>query len=145
VHVADLGGSRGDESRERVDELAGFVEVGLGGGIVGEPDLDGGRAHQVHGRGGDDLDGRHVGDVAGGGRGCPLLLLPPRLALGVHRRRVRRRVVLVSNRVHAVLSDRLLRSPVRSASDRKVDHIPPALAVPGYRVTHSAPTVLRPG
>ena len=40
----------------------------------------------------------------------------------------------VPNRLHVSLSVRLCRAPERSASDAKEDHIPPALAAPGYRV-----------
>src|SRR5699024_2782093 len=45
VHVADLGGSRGHETGERIDELARLIEVGeaLRVGILAEPELDGGR------------------------------------------------------------------------------------------------------
>ena len=131
---------------EGVDELARLVEVGLVLGVVGEPDLDGGGAHQVHGRGGDDLDGGHVGDVAGGRRRGPLLRLPASLALGIRRRLLCRKVAVgVPNRVHVPLSARLWRAPERSAPESKEDHIPPALAAPGYRVTHSASSALRPG
>ena len=35
-------------------------------GVVGEADLHGGGAHEVHGGGRDDLDRRDLGDVAGG-------------------------------------------------------------------------------
>ena len=108
-------------------------------GVVGEADLDGGGAHQVHRGGRDDLDGRHVGDVAGRRRCSALLLFPSRLATGIRRRlRCREVVALVPNRVHVPLSARLWRAPERSAPESKEDHIPPALAVPGYRVTHSA-------
>ena len=65
MHVADLGGARGDEPGEGVDELARLVEVGLLGGVVGEAHLDGGGAHEVHRGGRDDLDRRDLRDVAG--------------------------------------------------------------------------------
>ncbi len=64
MHVADLGGRRGHESGEGVDELAGLVEIRLGRRVVGEPHLDGGRAHEVHGGRRDDLDRRDLRDVA---------------------------------------------------------------------------------
>ena len=58
----------GDEAGEGVDELARLVEVGLVLRVVGQAALDGCRAHQVHGGGGDHLDRRDLGDVAGGAR-----------------------------------------------------------------------------
>ena len=66
VHVADLRSPGGDEPGEGVDELARLVQVGLIRRVVGESHLDGGGAHEVHSRCGDDLDGGHVRDVAGG-------------------------------------------------------------------------------
>ena len=55
-----------DEPGEGVDQLARLVQVGLRRGVVGEPALDGGGAHEVHCSGGDDLDSRDVRDVSRG-------------------------------------------------------------------------------
>lgn len=53
-----------DEPGEGVDELARLVEIQLGLGVVGQADLDGGGAQQVHRDRVDDLDGGHIRDVA---------------------------------------------------------------------------------
>ncbi|ODA91276.1 hypothetical protein ATY41_00850 [Leifsonia xyli subsp. xyli] len=70
-----MGRARGHESREGVDELAGFVQVGLIPGGFGESALDGGRAHQMHRGRGDHLDGGYLCDVAGGPRDGLVLMV----------------------------------------------------------------------
>src|SRR5690625_2254930 len=70
------GGDRGHhEPAQRVDELAGLVQVDEVGGVLvfGEPALDGSCAHEVDARGADDLLGGNLRDVtdllAAGGLG----------------------------------------------------------------------------
>ena len=55
-----------DQAGQRLDQGAGLVEVPVLGQVLGEPEVHRGGAHQVQGGGRDDLEGRHVGDVAGG-------------------------------------------------------------------------------
>jgi hypothetical protein len=62
----NLRGSRGDQTGQGRDQLAGLVQVLQLLGIVfcSKAKLDRGGTHQVDGCSGDDLDGRHLGDVA---------------------------------------------------------------------------------
>jgi bacterial translation initiation factor 3 (bIF-3) len=79
----------------------------------------------------DDLDGRNLGDVAGCCRGGALLFLPAGEAF----------VVVGAGDEAFVSTGRFLLDLPRTGvfySGSKVDHIPPALAAPGYRVSHSA-------
>jgi hypothetical protein len=68
VVVAEALGRCVEEAGERVDEGAGLVQVLVLGEVLGQAEVDGGGAHQVQGRGRDDLHARYLGDVAGHGR-----------------------------------------------------------------------------
>ena len=54
----------GDQAGQRLDQGASLVEVLVVGQVLGQPQLDGGRAHQVYGGRADHLDRRNLGDVA---------------------------------------------------------------------------------
>ena len=62
---ADLRRARGDQAGQRVDQLPRLVQVAVLLAVLGEPEVDRGGAHQVHGDRGDHLDRGHVRDVAG--------------------------------------------------------------------------------
>jgi hypothetical protein len=61
----DLRRGRGHQACQRSDQFPGLVQVlqVLGVLLRGKPELDGCGAHQVDGGGGDDLDGRYLGNV----------------------------------------------------------------------------------
>jgi hypothetical protein len=72
---ADLGRAGGDEAGQGGDELARLVQVLVVGALLGEAEVDRGRAHEVDGDGGDHLDRGDVRDVARDGVEVRTLLL----------------------------------------------------------------------
>jgi hypothetical protein len=64
VVIAQFGGGGGNETGQSVDEHAGFGEIRLD--VLGQSDLDGGRAHEVNGDPLKHLDRGYFGDVESG-------------------------------------------------------------------------------